>query len=470
MKISVNRKDAIWGYVSTAFSMCINFIMLPFILHYLTGDEVGIYYIFASISAIGSFFDFGFTPCFARSVSYAWSGADTIDPEGGSLSVSNEPNYNLLKKIIRTCQILYFLLASTALILSLSVGTVYVHHLIKDLEGYHSYLIAWFVYAGSIFLSLLYGYYSALLSGVGAVRFSNKAMVIGRVIQIALCIGLLIAGAGLIGVAVAYLSYGFAFRFIAKHYFDTYHGMRQKLKESKVNVTKADIKNMISKIWPNTWKEGVVTLSNYIANQGTVIICSMFFSLYETGLYSLTNQLVQAVVSISSAMYNTFMPALQSAYANQDKEGQRKNFSAVIVTYVVLFLCGMLALFVLGNPVVKLMKPEYSLSLPLLAGIGIYQFVLKYRNCFATYFSSTNRVIYYKSYLISAIAAIILSWCVLTIANIGIWGMVIPHIVAQLSYNAWYWSLKAHKELELTPVSVFKIGLKESKRLIKGRS
>lgn len=468
MKISVSKYDAVWGYLSTAFSMCINFIMLPFILYFLSIDEVGVYYIFTSLSAVGTFFDFGFSPCFARSISYAWSGAKSIDSEGGSYSISNNPNYELLKKIIKTCKILYFFIAAFALVLALTFGSIYIYKLVEKLDNPGRYLVSWYVYALSIFLSLLYGYYTAFLSGIGAVRYANKAMVIGRVIQIIVCIFLLFCGLNILGVAIAYFCYGFSFRFIAKHYFDSYNNMKRTLKKITIKVTRKDITELLVKIWPNTWKEGIVTLSNYIANQGTTIICSCFFSLYETGLYSLTNQLVQAVVSIASAMYNTFMPTLQSAYSNNDRESQRNSLSAVVISYVLIFSFGMISLLIFGRPIVSFMSSEYHLDLVLLLGIGFYQFILKYRNCYCTYFSSTNRIIYYKSYFISAIGSIVLSIIILSIVNIGIWGMLMPHILVQIIYNFWYWAFKAHKELDLTSRDILSRGLIEIKRLIQG--
>ncbi len=465
MRITVDKKDALWGYISTTLSMSINFIMLPFILLYLSEDEIGMYYIFGSLSTLITFFDFGFNPSFARSISYAWSGVEFIDKEGGSLSYAEEPNYLLLKKLVVTCRVFYFFLAILALFVMGTIGTAYVKHVSPEYSR-NLFIIPWLIYVIAMFINLLYDYFSALLRGVGAVKYVNISMVLGRLIQICMCITTLMLGLGLAGVAMAYLAYGIVFRLSAKSFFNRYKEIRGKLENIDYKTKYSDIKKLILTLWPNTWKEGIVTLANYIANQGTTIICSLFFNLYQTGLYSLTNQLVQAIATIAYALYNTYQPALQSAYANHDKKRQKKLFSIVIVSYVFIFVFGMIGLIVLGKPLIRIIKPEYELSISVVIGVGIYQFILKYRNCYATYFSTTNRVIYYKAFLLSSVLGVLLSWMSLSVINIGLAGIIIPQILAQAVYNGWYWSYKAHKEMDIDPMEVTILGFSGIRELI----
>jgi len=467
MKIQMSKKDAIWGYISTICSMCINFVMLPFILYFLDSDSVGMYYIFVSLGALVNFFDFGFGPAFSRSVSYAWSGANDLKTIGGeSFSESDkQPNYVLLAKMHLTCKLFYFLIAILALLLSLTIGYIYIYYVGKGLAN-NKHLFAWGIYSLGLFLNLLFSYYSTLLRGIGAISYVNKSMVYGRMIQVISCVIMLIIGTGLIGIAVAYLLYGLVFRLLLKHYYETYKDVAHRIQKYSELVRKKEILEVFGILWPNTWREGVVTLSNYISNQGTTIICSLFFSLYQTGLYSLTNQLVQAVATISSSLYNTYLPVLQSAFINKDIDRQRKTFSLIIVTYVSIFFVGMLGISVFGPIVVQIMKPEYNLSYILLLVVGSYQFILKYRNCYVTYFSSTNRVIYYKAYLISSIFGVVLSYIYVRYFNVDLAGMVMMQIISQLIYNAWYWSLKANKEMGINTIKIFKIGLYEIQNLI----
>ena len=59
--IRLKSKDIIWSYIGTILSIFSNIIMLPFILHFLSGDEYGLWSIFQSIGGITVLFDFGFS-------------------------------------------------------------------------------------------------------------------------------------------------------------------------------------------------------------------------------------------------------------------------------------------------------------------------------------------------------------------------------------------------------------------------
>ena len=78
MRIELTRKDVGWSYIGTIVSMGANFFMLPFLIYFLDGDMLGLWYVFSSIGAIAALFDMGFGVTFARNITYCWSGAKKI--------------------------------------------------------------------------------------------------------------------------------------------------------------------------------------------------------------------------------------------------------------------------------------------------------------------------------------------------------------------------------------------------------
>ena len=468
MNIKVSKRDTIWSYVGVALSMGANLIMLPIILLKLSEDAIALYYIFSSISAIALLLDFGFSPSIARSMAYAWSGANELKKTGIEKISLSDPNYILIRKIITTCKIIYCSLSMAALALCSSIGTFYILRVLDE-KVLPEYIISWIVYSIAIFLNILFSYYSVFLRGVGAVAEINKATIYARVIQIVLCYILLLSGTGLIGVSIAYLLYGFSFRFLANVWFYQYKDIGKNLRK----LPKIDQKNRINDavellkiIWPNTWRDGLVTVSNYFLNQASTIIASLYLSLYETGVYSLAVQLTSAIAQIAGTMYTTYQPAPQSAYANRDENSQKKYMSVIITTYIALYIAGMFALVLIGLPLIKIVKPSYDLSLGLILGVGIYQFVLKYRNCYTSYISTTNRLIYTWAFVVSAIICVILSILLCGYFGIGITGLIVAQIISQLIYNAWRWPILVHKELEYSFIVTFKLGINTFKSFL----
>lgn len=466
MKINLSKKDIIWSYIGTILSMGANLLMLPFLMYYLDADILGLWYIFASIGAIATLFDFGFGVTFARNITYAWAGAKELKKEGVEFTKNSEPDYKLMRKVLKTCKIIYGIIAGMALLLLLTLGTGYVVFVSRELNGY-MHIIAWIIYAVAVFLNLYYGYYASFLRGVGDVARANKNTVWARLIQIVLMIVLLRMRFGLLGACIAYLAYGTIFRLLGKHYFYRYKGIGENLSEVKDEPSWNEVKDMIGIVWHNAWRDGVISLCNYCCNQVSTLICSAYLSLAETGTYSIGVQIASAIATISGTLYNTYQPELQVAYISADKDKMRKTMSMIVISFVYLFFLGTVSFCIVGIPLLKLIKPSAVVSIPVLLGLCLYQFILKYRNCYTSYFSCTNRVIYVGGFTVSAILCVGLSFVAIGPLNMGIWGLIIAQIISQVFYNLWKWPSLGHKELELSIKDMICIGNQETAALLR---
>ena len=466
MKINLSKQDILWSYIGTILSMGANLLMLPFLMIFLDENTLGLWYVFASIGAIATLFDFGFGVTFARNVTYAWAGARELKKEGAELAINSEPDYRLMKKVLKTCKIIYGIIAGSALLLLLTLGTGYVIFVSREINGY-TYIIAWIIYAVAVFLNLYYGYYASFLRGVGNVAQANKNTVWARLLQIILMVVLLFMKFGLIGACVAYLAYGTLFRLLGKHYFYKYKGIGENLSKVKYEPSGDEIKEMISIVWHNAWRDGAISLCNYCCNQVSTLICSAYLSLAETGTYSIGVQIASAIATIAGTLYNTYQPELQVAYISADKDKMRKTMSMIVVSFVYLFFLGTASFCVIGIPFLKLIKRSAVVSIPILIGLCVYQFILKYRNCYTSYFSCTNRIIYVGGFTISAILCVGLSFVAIGPLNMGIWGLISAQIISQAVYNLWKWPSLGHKELGLSIKDMIYIGNQETVALLK---
>ena len=70
MKVRISKKDVIWSYIGTLMSMGANLLLLPFLMYFLSDEMLGLWYVFASIGAIATLFDMGFSVTFARNITY----------------------------------------------------------------------------------------------------------------------------------------------------------------------------------------------------------------------------------------------------------------------------------------------------------------------------------------------------------------------------------------------------------------
>lgn len=454
MKVSLSKADVIWSYIGTFLSLSGNILILPFVIYYLSGAMLGLWYIYTSIGIIAALFDFGFGVTFARNITYCWSGASQLKKENVEFADRKEPDYLMMKNVLETCRTIYLILSTTALILLFTAGTAYILHVARNIRGY-SYLIAWAIYSSAIFLNLYYGYYASFLRGVGAVDQVNINMVISKAAQIMISVFLLVCGFGIIAPCAAYLVYGTVFRMLGKYKFYRYHGIGENLKRVAKEPDKKELRKLFGVIWHNAWRDGVVALSNFGCNEASTLICSFYLSLTQTGVYSLGVQLASAVAAISATLYTAYQPTIQSAYIGRDINTMRRSMSVIVIVFILMFILGMAAVIFIGLPILRWIKPEAAVTVPVLLGLGFYQFILKFRNCYGSYFSCTNRMTYYKAYLFSALLSIALSLLLIGPFGWGIWGLIVAQVLSQVIYNVWYWPMKAQKEMNLPFYKMF---------------
>lgn len=466
MKINVNKKDAIWSYLAVGFNVGINIILIPVILFFLSDDNTALYYVFISLSAFAVMLDFGFSPAIARSMAYAWVGAKKLLVNGSVKSKSMSPNYELIKKITITCKFIYGFIALLSLFLALTIGTVYIDYIMRN--SYESnYNIAWIIYAFAISLNIFFGYYSVFLRGIGAIYKVNVSLVASKTTQLISTIILLIVGFDIIAVSIGYLLCAIVFMLFSNKFFYGHKNMKDKLSKIKLNDKLGITKKILSIIWPNTWREGMGIFSVFLCNQSCTIIASLFLSLLETGIFSLATQLGSVLAMIAGTMYTTYEPSLQSAYANRDKNRQKNIMSFILLTYLIIFAVGLVLLLTIGLPIVYIIKPSYEIPILLMFFVAIYQGMLVFRNCYSTYYSTTNRLIYWKSYIISALICVVFAIVLCKFFEFGIWGLVGAQIFSQGVYNIWHWPIKVHQELNLKITEIPKRAKLEFYRLIK---
>ena len=290
--------------------------------------------------------------------------------------------------------------------------------------------------------------YDAFLRGIGEIGADNKARVIAKLIQIVLTVVLLFLNFGIISTSIANIVYGLAFRELCKKRFYSYKNMKTRLNEVGA-VPISDIFETFKIVWHNAWREGIVSIANYISNQVTTLLCSLYLGLAATAKFGLAVQFTSAVAQIATALLISYQPALQEAYAHRNKEVISAKLSMGVISYVILYPLGLIGLM-LFIPVINIIKGSAILTISLLFSVGFYQFILKFRDCYAWYLGSTNRVIYYKSFIFSSVLCTTLSVLFVGYWHLNISGFVYAQIISQLVFNVWYWPLYVHRELHLT--------------------
>lgn len=432
--IKINKKDIGWAYIGNFFRVAANIILLPLVLKFLSDDELGIWYVFGSISQIVVILDFGFAATLARNISYAWCGVDSLQKESisGNINRTKETNFEYLKLVLQTCKIIYSVIAIIALLFLLTGGLYYIYSLDS------SCIIAWLIYSIGVALNMKYCYYTSFLLGVGAIAENNKAAIACKVTQIVLSFVLLFLDYGLLGVSIAYLLSGIVIRICSKFYFNRYEDIGAKLRNVQTKVPWKDIKHTFKIIWHNASKDGLVTLANYLNTQANTLICSSVLGLATTGSYGLSVQLVSVVATVAGIPFSSALPKLQEKAVSNDKKGGLSLFSGTMVLFVVSYVL-LIGVTITLIPVIKWLKPTLMIDVYMFFAIAVFAFMNQIYHYNASLISTFNILPYPKAFIISSIISVLLSYLLARFTSMGVWALIVSPIAVTVFYNLWKW-------------------------------
>lgn len=464
--ISIGKKDIVWSYLGNFLRLAANIILLPFMLHYLSDEDLGLWYVFATIAHIAVLIDFGFAPALSRNISYIWCGAKELKKEDVSENTEGTTDVVTFKRILMTCRYMYQALSIIVFLLLFSIGTYYIVSLNSSSDNV---LVSWIIYGLGVVLNLYYSYFTSFLRGVGAIAENNIAGVISRVLQIVISCFLLYFGWGLLGASVGYFASGIILRLYSKLAFYKYDNIGLMLNDTKVYISFKECWDSFVIIWHNASKEGLIMISNFLTSQANTLICSSVLGLATTGSYGISLQIITVICGLAGIPYSTYQPKMLEKIVKNDNHSSLKIFSGSFLLFVIVYF--LLSIGVLSSvPLIKLLKPTYSMNYPLMTIMLLYMAIDQIYHLFASYISNYNKLPYTEAFVLSSICSVLFSYLLANYTGMGIWALIIAPLVVALIYNAWRWPLYVLKDNSTQIVTFVQLGviaLNETRKKIK---
>lgn len=460
MLVDTKSKDIIWNYLGIFFSLGIQVVWLPILIHYLPPDILGLWYVFISIGGIVELFDCGFNPTISHCITYAWSGATDLKKQ--DVFFSNEEkdtNYALVFGIMNTCRYLYLGIAVLAAITMICIGTVYIQRIAGAYLSVQLYM-AWAIYILSVFFNIYIGYYSVVLIGIGDVFRKNKANILSKAFFLIIGSITLISGLGILGLSIAFFSSGIVLRYLCKYYLmHEHHFSDISIKYKK--QTRYTIKYILSTMWFNAWRDGLVTVTAYLTGQATVLIISGFLTLYETGIYSFSLQIINVIMGIASGLFNAYLPALQSAYVTQSSDLTKKLYATAVACFYYVSIIGVLGVSFVGIPIIQFIRNDFFIDKIEFILLACSMFLMARHRISASFISTTNQLPYTFSFIFFAILSTLAIYIGLSHFHVQLIEVILIPLCIQAVYNHWKWNMVVNKKLNFNELTLFLFGSKE---------
>lgn len=321
-----------WSWVLNGTRLASGILLLPLLLHKLSAEDLGMFYIFGYIAAIVPIVDFGFSGSVGRAVSYAMGGAHDIKEQGMQTSTTSEPNYALVWQLLFTTRRLYRWMSVLAFFLIGTFGTFWVGMRIHETSHPGGAWIAWGVTLISAILEIYFGWWNSFLMGLNEVVFSSRLAALMNTLKIALAAALLLFGFGLMALPIA----GFASSFLTRHL-----ARRHCLALLEPHpAERTETTSLLKKLWPNSWRTGISILSSYLRNNAAAFICTQAFGLAMTGTLGLSLQIINLIQNLSQVWVYVKWPSIGQHLVRQEYSIVRKvlwpRFWLQCLTFVLL--------------------------------------------------------------------------------------------------------------------------------------
>lgn len=459
------RGDFLVGAFGMFMQMGAGLIMLPITAVYLSSSELTFWSVFLTIQVLNSLLEFGFSPAFARNFTYVFSGARKLSREGVPEKESAACDLQVLTNLLGAARRFYAILGAISFTLLATAGSAYLYMLHQHLPDVETVWSSWAVLVAAHAASTYFNWQTALLIGADRMRQNYLVMIGSRLAQVVFSVVGLMLTQSLYVMALGYLLSIFVFRALT-HFF-----VRDITRSTAAYKAEPAVSAEMTKVVAhNAAKVGWVTLGGFLTNRFNVLCYSLFLTAQAAAEYAIAQQALNAVVSVSLVGIYMLTPMLVNARVHNDRQTMRETLSFVNLLAFVIFLCGVLGLSVLGEPLLELINSKTLLPdiLPLLLICLVCW--LDTQVTIATQFIQTsNKVPYLKAMVVTGVAVassvMLAGWL-----GADLWILLCIQAGGVLAYNAWKWPLAAAAEAGLTSSNFLPSAVAGARRILLRRA
>jgi O-antigen/teichoic acid export membrane protein len=438
------KREIIWGYFAQSLNIGAGLLLLPIILHELNNAQVGLWFVFITISSLGQLIEFGLQPTISRNVTYIYSGVNYLVKSGLAPINKNDQfkvDYRLLGNLLSTAKSLYKKTASIAALIFFLPATYYINSLLDANSEFE--LISWILYSSGILISLYGGYYSSFLIGRGDITLSNKVVVLNKLIFISLSSIALVNGFGLIGIGLASIvSNWIGFNYLRRYFFSEKNAKYSYCAKTSYEEVK-EIKKIL---WHNASKLGYVQVGAFLIQKSNILLASSVLGLADAAGYGMTLSILTALSSIAISIFQINLPKFNRLQVNNDKNTLKKLYIEYLFISIIIFTTGLITLILFGKNFLTLINSSTKLiSNPQILVLGLIILLELNHSIAAIYLTTKNYIPFVAAALISGSSVVVLAY--ITMPYLGLWALIIAQGVVQIFYNNWKWPLVVMHDL-----------------------
>jgi hypothetical protein len=277
-------------------------------------------------------------------------------------------------------------------------------------------------------------YLSPLLIGFGFIDKVNKISLVSRIIGLIIQIGFIIAGYGLLSIAIGALCSTIVERTM----------LLEAVQKLSLDIYQffeiSDHNKIFKEIWSVNYKLGLISLAwLFIAKINVFIAGVIIKDITLLSEYLFSFQMITLLLTVAHVPISNRFGDISSYYVSDKAKAMSLFFKSNQQSIWIMVLCAT-GLLLFGNVILKLLHFKHSLlNWHYLLVICIMYLLEKQLINHSTMISIRNEVPMLKSYLITAVMVVVTTVICAYILHIGVWSVILPQLICQSCFNYWYW-------------------------------
>ena len=431
------------GIFGTGIRASANLLLLPIVLIKLSKPELALWWVFLALGNFGNLADFGFGSTIPRIYNYLLAGAEDFEAEGLREAKSGgQPNFAGISRLNATVRSLYLKISLAAICLLGIGGTLFLMKPAAESGLSHHVWWLWAAFIVAIGYNLATFHWVLAVQGLNRMRDLQVVYVLGGLSYVSCAAILLLCKMGLASMVIATFVKGFVMH-------GRCHQIYRKIVPKPAHPLKSDPR-IVRKLWPNTWKFGVLSIGGYCIANGSVLICSQLLGEDITASFGLTAQIGNYMMSFAALWLVVKWPEI-SILRTQGRLNEMAVLFARRLTLVMVSFVGMsLIVFFAGNDLLAWKGTDKRLlAQPYLAFYLVYLTQGVFYVQFGMLAFTENVVPFFKVGLYTGLGVIVGS-LILTYF-FGLWGLLAAPFIAEIAYNSWFTVRRGFQGQPLTP-------------------
>jgi hypothetical protein len=415
-------------------------IVLPLLLTRFSLEEIGFWYLLASLIGLQQLADVGFAPTFVRVISYAMGGASRLKDQRGAVpSASGEPRWDMVERIWCTMTTVYRRLTFPSVVLFALLGTLALRRPISGLEDRAAAWTSWVVVVGTFAVIMRSSVYAAYIQGTNRVALLRRWETIASVGAMVSSVIVLIAGGRLLALVISnqiWLLLNAARNWWLCRTIDGARASRFKRCGPDAEVMNA--------VWGSAIRSGlgVVFSRGVILSSG--VVYAQFADAAGLAAYLLAFRVMQMLMDFSNAPFYSKVPLLSNLRSQGREAEQIALASSGMRLAYWSYVAGVIGTGIAAPLALRLVGSNADWVTPSLwAVMALAFFVERFGAMHIQLYSTTNHIIWHTANGVSGTIYLITSAALLPLA--GVFAFPIGILVGYLSFYSWYAPLHVYR-------------------------